>query len=148
MAADADALAPSPLPSASGSPPILVVDELDAGVGGRLGDAFGRTLSALCGGGGGPAGPVAQVLAVSHLPQVAAHADVHLRVAKKNQEEGEGGGVAASPCSAPARTVTGFEALVDEGARRAELAAMLGPQFGAAEADALLRSARAGGKGA
>ena len=148
VAADADALAPSPLPSASGSPPILVVDELDAGVGGRLGDAFGRTLSALCGGGGGPAGPVAQVLAVSHLPQVAAHADVHLRVAKKNQEEGEGGGVAASPCSAPARTVTGFEALVDEGARRAELAAMLGPQFGAAEADALLRSARAGGKGA
>ena len=55
------------------------------------------------------------------------------------------------PCLTPltcVRTVTGFEALVDEGARRAELAAMLGPQFGAAEADALLRSARAGGKGA
>ena len=127
----------------TGSPPILVVDELDAGVGGRLGDAFGRTLARLTGVRGGPAGPVAQVLAVSHLPQVAAHADVHLRVAKK-EAQGEDGAGEAAPASA-SRIVTGFEALADEGARRAELAAMLGPQFGAAEADALLRSARSGG---
>ena len=128
---------PLSYPTCAGSPPILVVDELDAGVGGRLGDAFGRTLARLCNVRGGPAGPVSQVLAVSHLPQVAAHADVHLRVAK--QAAGGAGGDGAG-----ARIVTGFEALTDEGARRAELAAMLGPQFGAAEADALLQSARSG----
>jgi DNA repair protein RecN (Recombination protein N) len=52
----------------------LVFDEIDAGVGGRLGPRVGRHLRALAQG--------HQVLCVTHLPAIAAQAEVHLRVAK------------------------------------------------------------------
>lgn len=52
----------------------LVFDEIDAGVGGRTGDAVGRNLWALAQEG--------QVLCVTHLPQIAAYADRHVRIVK------------------------------------------------------------------
>ena len=52
----------------------LIFDEIDAGVGGAVGDAVGRMMKQL--------GADAQVLAVTHLAQVAACADAHLVVAK------------------------------------------------------------------
>jgi DNA repair protein RecN (Recombination protein N) len=54
---------------------VLVFDEIDAGVGGRLGPAVGEALKAL--------GAHHQVLCVTHLPAVAALADRHLRVVKE-----------------------------------------------------------------
>ncbi len=47
--------------------PVLVLDELDTGVGGRLGQAVGRLLRRMSAAEGAAAG---QLLCVSHLPQV------------------------------------------------------------------------------
>jgi DNA repair protein RecN (Recombination protein N) len=55
--------------------PTLVFDEVDAGVGGAEAAALGRKLQRLAEGG--------QILAVTHLPQVASHADLHFRVSKR-----------------------------------------------------------------
>ena len=52
----------------------LVFDEVDAGIGGRAADVVGRHLRTLSG--------RVQVLCVTHLPQIAAHAGTHLMVAK------------------------------------------------------------------
>ena len=57
------------------STPTLVFDEIDAGVGGRLGPRVGRHLGAL--------GRHHQVLCVTHLPAIAAAASAHLRVTKE-----------------------------------------------------------------
>jgi DNA repair protein RecN (Recombination protein N) len=54
--------------------PTMVFDEVDAGVGGTAATAVGRALARLASG--------TQVLVVTHLPQVAAYADVQLSVAK------------------------------------------------------------------
>ncbi|MGQ0617478.1 MAG: DNA repair protein RecN [Acidimicrobiia bacterium] len=56
------------------APPTLVFDEVDAGIGGRAASAVGRALAAL--------GRDRQVLVVTHLPQVAAHADAQVAVTK------------------------------------------------------------------
>ena len=53
----------------------LVFDEIDSGVGGRTGEVVGRKLWALGRGG--------QVVCVTHLPQIAAYGDHHLRVDKE-----------------------------------------------------------------
>lgn len=53
----------------------MIFDEIDRGVGGATADAVGRRLEALAGG--------AQVLVVTHSPQVAARAAHHWRVEKK-----------------------------------------------------------------
>jgi DNA repair protein RecN (Recombination protein N) len=55
--------------------PVLVFDEVDAGVGGRLGETVGRALWSLA--------RQHQVLCVSHLAQVAAYADTHVKVRKE-----------------------------------------------------------------
>ena len=55
--------------------PVLVFDEVDAGVGGRLGEVVGRALWSLA--------RRHQVLCVSHLAQVAAYADAHVKVRKE-----------------------------------------------------------------
>ncbi len=52
----------------------VVLDEADAGVGGAVADAVGRLVREVAQG--------RQVLCVTHLPQVAAHADAHLVVHK------------------------------------------------------------------
>ncbi|MGZ6839834.1 MAG: DNA repair protein RecN, partial [Frankiaceae bacterium] len=58
----------------SGAPPTLIFDEVDAGVGGRAAVEVGRRLARLA--------RRHQVICVTHLPQVAAFADRHLRVVK------------------------------------------------------------------
>lgn len=60
--------------AAQDATPVLVFDEVDSGVGGRLGETVGRALWTL--------GRRHQVLCVSHLAQVAAYADAHVRVSK------------------------------------------------------------------
>jgi DNA repair protein RecN (Recombination protein N) len=52
----------------------MVFDEVDSGVGGAVAEIVGRELAAL--------GRHAQVLCVTHLPQVAAQGSAHLRVSK------------------------------------------------------------------
>ncbi|MBI2710186.1 MAG: AAA family ATPase [Actinobacteria bacterium] len=59
------------------SPPTLVFDEVDAGVGGAAAVAVGRALAALA--------TDHQILVVTHLPQVAAFADAHVAVTKLQQ---------------------------------------------------------------
>jgi DNA repair protein RecN (Recombination protein N) len=56
------------------APPVLVFDEVDAGIGGQAALAVGRSLAAL--------GADHQVLVVTHLPQVAAFADHQVSVRK------------------------------------------------------------------
>jgi DNA repair protein RecN (Recombination protein N) len=58
--------------------PTLVFDEVDAGVGGRTAAAVGRRLAQLA--------RRHQVLVVTHLPQIAAHADRHFTVEKHSTE--------------------------------------------------------------
>ncbi len=57
------------------TPRTLVFDEIDIGIGGRAADAVGQKLKAL--------GRAQQVLCVTHLPQIAAFADQHFVVEKK-----------------------------------------------------------------
>jgi DNA repair protein RecN (Recombination protein N) len=95
--------------------PTLVFDEVDTGIGGRSADSIGRSLWGLA--------RRHQVLCVTHLPQIAAHADAHYRIAKRERD---------------GRTVTEVERLDREG-RIVELAAMLGGGPGDAAA---LASAR------
>jgi len=56
--------------------PTLVFDEVDAGIGGKAAVEVGRRLARLA--------RTAQVIAVTHLPQVAAFADRHYRVVKSD----------------------------------------------------------------
>jgi DNA repair protein RecN (Recombination protein N) len=57
--------------------PTLVFDEIDAGLGGAQGAAIGRKLRRLARRG--------QILAVTHLPQVASYGDCHHRVSKQER---------------------------------------------------------------
>ena len=56
---------------------VLVFDEVDAGIGGRLAEKVGRMLASLA--------RDHQVLCITHLPQIAAFADVHFRVRKRGR---------------------------------------------------------------
>ncbi|MEO5661578.1 MAG: DNA repair protein RecN [Polaromonas sp.] len=56
----------------------LIFDEVDAGVGGAVAETVGRLMRQL--------GKDRQVMAVTHLPQVAAFADQHLLVAKRTEQ--------------------------------------------------------------
>lgn len=88
--------------SALGSAGTLIFDEVDAGIGGAVASTVGRLMQQL--------GHSRQVLAVTHLPQVAACADQHLRVSKGRTPQG------------PSSTVV----LLEPGQRIAEVARMLG----------------------
>lgn len=57
--------------------PVLVFDEIDAGIGGPTGQVVGRKLKELA--------KRRQVLCITHLPQIAAFADRHLSVGKAAQ---------------------------------------------------------------
>jgi DNA repair protein RecN (Recombination protein N) len=63
-----------------GSAPTLVFDEIDTGVGGAVADAIGVRLSRLAG--------RAQVIAVTHAPQVAARAERHFLITKNALDKG------------------------------------------------------------
>jgi DNA repair protein RecN (Recombination protein N) len=93
--------------------PTLIFDEIDQGIGGRVGATVGEKLWGLAVG-AGPAGLRHQVLCVTHLPQLAGFADEHLRVEKRVERTDEG-----------ERTVTYVRSL-NEGQRVLELAQMLG----------------------
>ncbi|HRF49787.1 MAG TPA: DNA repair protein RecN [Anaerolineales bacterium] len=56
--------------------PTLVFDEIDQGIGGRVGSVVGRKLWAIAAAGGH------QVICITHLPQLAGYADQHLKVEK------------------------------------------------------------------
>ncbi len=83
------------------TPRTLVFDEIDIGIGGRAAEAVGQKLKAL--------GRAQQVLCVTHLPQIAAFADQHL-VVEKREDHG--------------RTKTQIRVL-DDRARTHEVARML-----------------------
>jgi DNA repair protein RecN (Recombination protein N) len=104
--------------------PTLVFDEVDAGIGGRSAEPVGRLLWRL--------GRDHQVICITHLAQIAAYADRHLRI-----EKGERKG----------RTVTEVTQLEERDARVTELAQMLGGSAGSsatrAAAEALLDAAAA-----
>ncbi|MBX3601945.1 MAG: DNA repair protein RecN [Rubrivivax sp.] len=101
------------------APPTLIFDEIDAGVGGTVADAVGRLMKQL--------GASSQVLAVTHLAQVAACADRHFVVSKSLQ----------------GRQTLSEVRPVDGEARVAEVARMLGGErlSGTAHAQALLGGA-------
>jgi DNA repair protein RecN (Recombination protein N) len=92
--------------------PTFVFDEVDAGVGGRAAVEIGRRLAMLA--------RHVQVLVVTHLPQVAAFADQHIRVTKTSVRGADGA------------TATGFTSsdvqLLDAAERVRELARMLAGQ--------------------
>ena len=96
------ALAIAVTTSQLGTAQTLIFDEVDSGVGGAVAETVGRLMQQL--------GRDRQVMAVTHLPQVAACADHHLVVAKQRQ------GAATLSSVAP----------VHEQARVAEIARMLG----------------------
>ena len=82
--------------------PTLIFDEIDQGIGGRVGGIVGHKLWNL--------GRQHQVLCVTHLPQLAAYGDQHLRVQKQVKE---------------GRTLTVVDSL-QEKERLLELAQMMG----------------------
>ncbi len=88
--------------------PTLVFDEVDQGIGGEAGARVGEALAAVARGAAQTG--ERQALVITHLPQIAAHADHHLVVAK-----GARGGVATSDVQVVAGET-----------RRRELARMLG----------------------
>ena len=100
----------------AGSLPTLIFDEIDSGVGGAVADAVGRLMKQL--------GRHVQVLAVTHLAQVAACADWHLVVSKTSRD---------------GATFSEVQPVAGE-ARVAEIARMLGGESlsGTAHAQAML----------
>jgi DNA repair protein RecN (Recombination protein N) len=84
--------------------PTLIFDEIDQGIGGRVGDVVGQKLWGLT----SPSGH--QVIVVTHLPQLAGYADAHFHVSKQ---------------AVDGRTTTAVT-LLDMTGQVGELAAMLG----------------------
>lgn len=73
------ALAIAVTTSQLGSAPTLIFDEVDSGIGGAVAETVGHLMRKL--------GADRQVLAVTHLPQVAACADQHLVVSKQRESK-------------------------------------------------------------
>ncbi len=106
--------------------PTLIFDEIDAGIGGRVGSVVGQKLWGLTVSDGGKARRH-QVLCVTHLPQLACYGDLHLQVSKKVVGD---------------RTVTNVCPLADP-EREDEIAGMLGtvtPKTRASAREMLLAS--------
>jgi DNA repair protein RecN (Recombination protein N) len=59
--------------------PVYVFDEIDAGIGGSTAREVGRKLAAMS--------AQAQVICVTHLPQIAAFADHHFNIEKVSEED-------------------------------------------------------------
>lgn len=88
--------------SADGRCSVLVFDEVDANVGGRMGSVIGRKLAGLA--------QRNQVLCITHLPQIAAYADRHMAVHKASDAKS---------------TRTSVTLMTDDAERVAELAEMI-----------------------
>jgi DNA repair protein RecN (Recombination protein N) len=102
----------------AGGPGTLLLDEVDAGVGGRTARAVGEKLRRLS--------DAAQLLCITHLPQIAGLAETHFRVEKSPGEP----------------TVTGVVRLRD-----AEVVDELARMLGADEGDSSARKTAAGLRG-
>lgn len=106
----------------AGTIPLLVFDEIDAGIGGNVGNAVADKLVAL--------GAARQVFCVTHLPQIAARAGTHWRVDKQVR----------------GKSTTATVTAVQGDARARELARMFGddtaPETALEHAHALLSSTR------
>lgn len=89
------------------SVPTVIFDEIDSNIGDRLGATIGRKMQAL-----GSAGR-RQIFCVTHLSQIAASGDHHLKIAKRVEGDGE-----------DRRTVTAVEVLTGQ-ARVDELSEMM-----------------------
>jgi len=81
--------------------PVLIFDEIDAQIGGRLGTVTGEKLRELS--------KYRQVILITHLPQIASYADAHFKVRKVTQD---------------GRAVTKVD-LLDKKSRVTELAEMM-----------------------
>jgi DNA repair protein RecN (Recombination protein N) len=82
--------------------PTLVFDEVDAGIGGNTADVLAEKLSRISG--------YHQVFSITHLPQIAAYADIHMAVSKSETSGG----------------ILTMVELLDKGRRVDEIARMLG----------------------
>lgn len=60
--------------------PVLIFDEIDAGVGGRTAESVGMKLKKLA--------KTHQVICITHLPQIASTADFHLMTEKSQKKDG------------------------------------------------------------
>ena len=87
--------------------PTLIFDEIDQGIGGRVGQTVGQKLWQLARGLEGQR----QVICITHLPQLAGYGGTHYRIEKQ---------------LSAGRTVTQAVSLDDESERISELAQMLG----------------------
>jgi len=58
--------------------PVLIFDEVDAGIGGRTAESVGRKLELIS--------RRHQLLCITHLPQIASCGDLHLRIEKKEKD--------------------------------------------------------------
>jgi DNA repair protein RecN (Recombination protein N) len=108
-------LAISVITSKASFTPTLIFDEVDAGIGGAVAETVGRLLNQL--------GRSHQILCVTHLPQVAAQGNHHLKVSKS--QDGD-------------KTVSQVQ-ILGRGERVEEVARMLG---GATITDTTRRHAR------
>ncbi len=99
----------------AGPPQTLIFDEVDAGIGGKTADAIAERLRGLA--------ARHQVLCITHLPQIASHAEHHFRVEKRVEKD---------------RTFTGVQELTAE-ERVGEIARLLA---GSRVSEASLETAR------
>ncbi len=93
----------------------VIFDEVDSGIGGQAAEAVAGKISELAG--------HHQVLCITHLPQIAARADLHFRVEKRVAE---------------GRTSIAVS-LLDQAGQRAELARMLDGEQSSAQTHAYVR---------
>jgi DNA repair protein RecN (Recombination protein N) len=59
--------------------PVLIFDEVDAGIGGKTAGSVGKKLDTIS--------KRRQLLCITHLPQIASRGDVHLRIEKKQKAD-------------------------------------------------------------
>ena len=59
--------------------PVLIFDEVDAGIGGRTAESVGKKLRAIA--------QKHQLLCITHLPQIASLGDFHLKIEKKDKDK-------------------------------------------------------------
>jgi DNA repair protein RecN (Recombination protein N) len=116
-------LALKALTASANETPILIFDEVDSGVGGAVADAVARRMHTLA--------DTRQILCITHLPQIAAYANHHFAVEKRQQS---------------GRTVTRARALGTDD-RIDEVSRMLGGEVAPAEAQRYARRLIAQGRG-
>jgi DNA repair protein RecN (Recombination protein N) len=142
------AVTTSQLQNASDAASTLIFDEIDAGVGGAVADTVGRLMKQL--------GCNRQVLAVTHLPQVAACADHHFVVSKQRRGSATLSDVQAASGEARVAEIArmlGGERLSDTSLAHAQEMLSIGslksiagpPQDDLTPSGGLLRSGRFGG---